>query len=90
MDKVGPIARTIAPLGPVLAAIIGTDPADPTTVDYPFAAPCGLGTKHEDGGDVTLPRSISFTGQLYGEERLLALAATWQKATGHHLARPPI
>jgi Asp-tRNA(Asn)/Glu-tRNA(Gln) amidotransferase A subunit family amidase len=33
--------------------------------------------------------SLSFLGQLHGEGAALALARSWQRATGHHLARPP-
>jgi Asp-tRNA(Asn)/Glu-tRNA(Gln) amidotransferase A subunit family amidase len=36
------------------------------------------------------PDSISFTGQLYDEARLLALAHAWQRATGYHLRHPPM
>lgn len=32
--------------------------------------------------------SITFTGRLYGESDLLAVAQTYQEATGHHLKRP--
>jgi Asp-tRNA(Asn)/Glu-tRNA(Gln) amidotransferase A subunit family amidase len=38
----------------------------------------------EDG----TPRSITFTGQLFGEARLLAIAEAWQNATGFHRAHP--
>jgi Asp-tRNA(Asn)/Glu-tRNA(Gln) amidotransferase A subunit family amidase len=41
-------------------------------------------------GDVELPRSITFTGRLYGETDLLAVAHAYQQATGHHLKRPPM
>jgi Asp-tRNA(Asn)/Glu-tRNA(Gln) amidotransferase A subunit family amidase len=34
------------------------------------------------------PDSIAFTGQLYDEARLLALAAAWQASTSHHLRHP--
>ncbi|MBL7008390.1 MAG: amidase [Planctomycetes bacterium] len=34
------------------------------------------------------PRSISFTGQLYDEARLLALVRAWQESTGYHNRRP--
>lgn len=36
------------------------------------------------------PTSITFTGGLYGESDLLAVAHTYQQATGFHLERPPI
>lgn len=36
------------------------------------------------------PRSICFTGQLYDEARLLALAAAWQRSTGYHRRHPEL
>ncbi|HEX9794391.1 MAG TPA: amidase [Planctomycetota bacterium] len=36
------------------------------------------------------PESISFTGRLYGEARLLALARAWQESTAHHLRHPEL
>lgn len=44
-------------------------------------APCGF---REDG----TPYSICFTGQLYGETRLLALAEAWQARTEFHRKHP--
>ena len=41
-------------------------------------------------GDVEVPTAITFTGQLYGETELLAVAQVYQNATGHHLKRPPM
>lgn len=38
-------------------------------------------------GEVGLP-SMMFTGGLYGETELLAVAHAYQQATGHHLKRP--
>ncbi len=35
------------------------------------------------------PPTVCFTGQLYGESRLLALVVTWQAATPYDEARPP-
>jgi Asp-tRNA(Asn)/Glu-tRNA(Gln) amidotransferase A subunit family amidase len=35
------------------------------------------------------PTAITFTGRLFGESTLLAVAKTYQDATGHHLKRPP-
>ncbi|HLZ10308.1 MAG TPA: amidase family protein, partial [Chloroflexota bacterium] len=40
-------------------------------------------------GDVDVPTALTFTGRLYGEEELLAVATAYQEATGHHLKRPP-
>ncbi|HET9480780.1 MAG TPA: amidase, partial [Candidatus Polarisedimenticolia bacterium] len=34
------------------------------------------------------PTSITFTGRLYGESEVLAVAMAYQEATGHHLKRP--
>ncbi len=36
------------------------------------------------------PVSLTFLGALYGEARLLAVAAAYQNATDHHLRRPPL
>jgi Asp-tRNA(Asn)/Glu-tRNA(Gln) amidotransferase A subunit family amidase len=41
-------------------------------------------------GDVEVPTAITFTGRLYGESELLAVAHAYQQATGHHLKRPPM
>jgi Asp-tRNA(Asn)/Glu-tRNA(Gln) amidotransferase A subunit family amidase len=41
-------------------------------------------------GNAELPSSITFTGKLYGETELLAVAHAYQQATGHHLRRPPL
>jgi Asp-tRNA(Asn)/Glu-tRNA(Gln) amidotransferase A subunit family amidase len=39
---------------------------------------------------VDMPSSITFTGRLYGETELLAVAHAFQQATGYHLKRPPM
>jgi Asp-tRNA(Asn)/Glu-tRNA(Gln) amidotransferase A subunit family amidase len=36
------------------------------------------------------PGSITFTGRLYSETELLAVASAYQQATGFHLRRPPM
>jgi Asp-tRNA(Asn)/Glu-tRNA(Gln) amidotransferase A subunit family amidase len=41
-------------------------------------------------GGVEVPEAIKFTGRLYGEAELLAVAHAYQQATGHHLRRPPL
>jgi Asp-tRNA(Asn)/Glu-tRNA(Gln) amidotransferase A subunit family amidase len=41
-------------------------------------------------GKVEVPSSITFTGKLYGETTLLAVAHAYQQATGHHLRRPSL
>ena len=41
-------------------------------------------------GDAEVPTAITFTGRLYGETELLAVAHAYQQATGHHLKRPPM
>ena len=43
-----------------------------------------------DNNGRTAPGSITFTGQLYGEGALIAVASAFQKAVGDHLKRPPI
>ena len=35
------------------------------------------------------PTALTFTGRLFGESTLLAVAKAYQEATGHHLKRPP-
>lgn len=45
--------------------------------------PCGF---EEDG----MPRSITFTGKLFGETSLLAVARAWQESTSTHLVRPSV
>jgi Asp-tRNA(Asn)/Glu-tRNA(Gln) amidotransferase A subunit family amidase len=42
------------------------------------------------GGGGDLPTPTKFTGRLYGETDLLAVAHAFQQATGHHLKRPPM
>jgi len=41
-------------------------------------------------GGTETPTPITFTGRLYGETDLLAVAHAYQQATGHHLRRPPM
>lgn len=41
-------------------------------------------------GGVDVPKALTFTGRLYGETELLAVAHAYQKATGFHLKRPPM
>jgi Asp-tRNA(Asn)/Glu-tRNA(Gln) amidotransferase A subunit family amidase len=36
------------------------------------------------------PYSIAFTGQLFGEQRLVALAQAWQESTGYHRRHPDL
>ena len=40
-------------------------------------------------GKKETPTSIRFTGSLYGETELLAIAQAYQEATGFHLQSPP-
>lgn len=42
----------------------------------------------EQRGGVEVPHSVKFTGRLFGETELLAVAHAWQRATGVHLRRP--
>ena len=44
------------------------------------------GMQKRDDADV--PKSITFTGRLFGESELLALARAYQQATGYQLSRP--
>ena len=46
------------------------------------------GMRTRDG--IETPKGLTFTGQLFGEAELLAVAGAYQRATGFHLARPPM
>jgi Asp-tRNA(Asn)/Glu-tRNA(Gln) amidotransferase A subunit family amidase len=46
------------------------------------------GFREQDGRQ--RPGSITFTGQLYGESTLLAVAVAFQEAVGDHIKRPPL
>jgi Asp-tRNA(Asn)/Glu-tRNA(Gln) amidotransferase A subunit family amidase len=51
--------------------------------------PNGLRRAGKDGKDgPETPTAITFTGRLWGETELLAVAKAYQDATGHHLKRP--
>ncbi len=41
-------------------------------------------------GGAEAPTALTFTGRLYGEAELLAVADAYQRATGHHRRRPPV
>jgi Asp-tRNA(Asn)/Glu-tRNA(Gln) amidotransferase A subunit family amidase len=43
-----------------------------------------------NAGGIETPTALTFTGKLYGETELLAVAQAYQDATGHHLRRPPV
>ena len=47
-----------------------------------------MGFRDRDGRD--MPGSVTFTGRLYDESTLLAVARAFQQATGDHLKRPPL
>ena len=40
--------------------------------------------------EIEVPTAITFTGRLFGENELLALAHAYQQATGFHLRHPPM
>ncbi len=40
--------------------------------------------------EAEVPLAVTFTGRLYGEAELLAVAHAYQQATGAHLRRPPM
>lgn len=41
-------------------------------------------------GEKEVPTALTFTGKLFGETNLLALAQAYQQATGFHLRHPPM
>lgn len=53
-----------------------------------LALPIGFQPSNQAGG-LPVPIGAIFGALPYGEERLLALAATFQAVTDFHLARPP-
>jgi Asp-tRNA(Asn)/Glu-tRNA(Gln) amidotransferase A subunit family amidase len=65
MDKIGPIARTVADCATVFRAIQGADIRDPSTVDRPFEWPCPRSLKD---------LQVGFTGNAAGREDLKVLA----------------
>ena len=46
------------------------------------------GFRKVNGAEV--PNAITFTGRVYGESELLAVAHAYQQATGHHLRHPAL
>jgi Asp-tRNA(Asn)/Glu-tRNA(Gln) amidotransferase A subunit family amidase len=65
----------------------GSDLALANLTGHPtVVVPNGLATR----GGVETPRSLTFTGRLFGESDLLAVANAYQRATSFHLARPPM
>ncbi len=65
----------------------GEDLAFTNLTGHPsLVIPNGLTTRDEQ----PVPKSLKMTGQLFGEETLLAVADAYQLATGHHLQRPPL
>ena len=42
------------------------------------------------GNGKKAPRSVTFTGRLFGESELMTVVTAWQKATGHHLKHPDL
>ena len=47
------------------------------------------GVRKGNGGNETT-QPFTFTGRLWGESELLAVAKAYQDATGHHTRRPPL
>jgi Asp-tRNA(Asn)/Glu-tRNA(Gln) amidotransferase A subunit family amidase len=47
-------------------------------------------TLEDNVGGPGTPVSLTFIGRLYGEAKLLALARSYQEATGFHLKQPPL
>jgi Asp-tRNA(Asn)/Glu-tRNA(Gln) amidotransferase A subunit family amidase len=72
---------------PVDAYVGGDDLTITNLTGHPSVVlPNGL--RERDG--VQRPGSLTFTGRLYGETELLAIAHAYQQATGHHLRTPPM
>jgi Asp-tRNA(Asn)/Glu-tRNA(Gln) amidotransferase A subunit family amidase len=74
-------------LEPVDAYVGGDDLTITNLTGHPSVVlPNGI--RERDG--VKRPGSLTFTGRLYGETELLAIAHAYQQATGHHLHTPPM
>jgi len=74
-------------LAKVDAYVGGNDLVHTNMTGHPTAVlPNGFRTR----GEVKTPTAITFTGKLFGEADLLAIAHAFQQATGHHLARPDL
>jgi Asp-tRNA(Asn)/Glu-tRNA(Gln) amidotransferase A subunit family amidase len=69
------------------AYVEGNDLAITNLTGHPTAVLPGGFTMR---GDVEVPSAVKFTGRLFGETDLLALAHAYQQATGFHLRRPPL
>lgn len=48
------------------------------------------GFRNPDNSQPKTPTSVTLTGRLFDEATMMAVADAYQKATGHHLSRPPI
>jgi Asp-tRNA(Asn)/Glu-tRNA(Gln) amidotransferase A subunit family amidase len=71
-----------------LDAYVGGDDLTITNLTGHPTAVLPDGMRKQNG--VETPGSITFTGKLFGETELLALAHTYQEATGAHLKRPTL
>lgn len=67
--------------------VAGDDLTITNLTGHPTAVLPG-GFHQRNGREV--PFGITFTGRLYDDETLLALAHAYQQATAHHLRRPPM
>jgi len=67
---------------------VGGDDLDITNLTGHPQVAIPHGFTQRDG--VEVPESLVFTGRLYGETELLAVAQAFQQAAGQHLRRPPL
>jgi Asp-tRNA(Asn)/Glu-tRNA(Gln) amidotransferase A subunit family amidase/Asp-tRNA(Asn)/Glu-tRNA(Gln) amidotransferase C subunit len=83
------LMRAMAKLMATVDLYVGTaqDLAITNLTGHPTAVlPSGF--RDRDGRDA--PGSVTFTGRLFDETTLLAVAHAYQQATGDHLKRPPL
>lgn len=79
--------REAPPLGPGTAAV---PPAAPAAPPVPPAADTGARVQPPTPSPrPQTPVSLTFLGPLFEDEKALALAHAYQRATDHHLRRPP-
>jgi Asp-tRNA(Asn)/Glu-tRNA(Gln) amidotransferase A subunit family amidase len=84
--------REAPPLTPATAAVPSPPPSAATPTPAPVPPTADTGRRVQPPTPSPRPQtpiSLTFLGPLYEDERALALAHAYQKATDHHLKRPP-
>ena len=82
------LMRSMAKLMGTIDLYVGGNDLSITNLTGHPTAVLPNGFRDQDGRE--RPGSVTFTGQLYGESTLLAVAVAFQNAVGDHLKRPPL